>query len=590
MKRGTIKRIGAVSIAAAVGVTSFVGYGRLTNETQAADTKTVVFAEGKGTGKDFQASSWTFNGQAKNSGNTYSLVGNENVAKILDNPYSADRESVIRLIDGVVTKKETDGKTLGYEDSSSFSDYRSGEAFLKEGIKLDSNSEFSMKFTFSMPDACVNIGQTTEEKFAREVGGDGIAFVMTTNSSHDTKAGSGIGYEGLSNSMAVELDSFFNGAYCDMAASDSNNYANWGFDNQLYFHKDWSYTGSDVYNNPNNPYEGTDGRQYVQYRNYKFSERFDHIGITMDGKVTDHKAISYINGIDPTETVEENGQKKYKNLAYFEACAGGNLDENNDMINAYANPTATNKEDTTSTCATRFTDKNVNDRLFTVWVDYDGTKIYVRYANGNFASAVRPENPQITEAINLSDKFGNQTVYMGFTSAVGSSKANHTIHSFDFINAYAPITGNAKYKTEYYLEQPDGSFILKDTVTSEEVIAGTEVGSADREYDGYIHVTVDESKERDTVKADGSTVLKVYYKIKSSGDNITPTPPSGGDNTTPTTPVNGDNTTPTPPSDGDNSNSDVVAGDRHGALWIVIPVAVAGAAGICIFGKRKVKI
>lgn len=116
--------------------------------------------------------------------------------------------------------------------------------------------------------------------------------------------------------------------------------------------------------------------------------------------------------------------------------------------------------------------------------------------------------------------------------------------------------------------QPDGSFILKDTVTSEEVIAGTEVSFADREYDGYIHVTVDESKERDTVKADGSTVLKVYYKIKSSGDN----------------------TTPTPPSDGDNSNSDVVAGDRHGALWIAIPVAVAGAAGICIFGKRKVRI
>ncbi len=116
--------------------------------------------------------------------------------------------------------------------------------------------------------------------------------------------------------------------------------------------------------------------------------------------------------------------------------------------------------------------------------------------------------------------------------------------------------------------QPDGSLLLKDTVTSEEVIAGTEVGSADREYDGYIHVTVDESKEKDTVKADGSTVLKVYYKIKSSGDN----------------------TTPTPPSDGDNSNSDVVAGDRHGALWIVIPVAAAGAAGICIFGKRKVRI
>ena len=191
-----------------------------------------------------------------------------------------------------------------------------------------------------------------------------------------------------------------------------------------------------------------------------------------------------------------------------------------------------------------------------------------------------------------------------FTEVAGSSIGSITVladgtATLRLYYDYKPA--KAKYKTEYYLEQPDGSLLLKDTVTSEEVIAGTEVGSADREYDGYIHVTVDESKERDTVKADGSTVLKVYYKIKFSGDNTTPTTPANGDNTTPTTPANGDNTTPTtpangdnttstPPSDGDNSNSDVVAGDRHGALWIVIPVAVAGAAGICIFGKRKVRI
>lgn len=355
--------------------------------------------------------------------------------------------------------------------------------------------------------------------------------------------------------------------------------------------------------------------------------------------------------------------------AYKRVC----LDENQSMINAYNNPTSTNKEDTTSTCATRFADKNVNDRLFTVWVDYDGTNIYVRYANGDFASAVRPDDAQITKAIDLSDKFGDQTVYMGFTSAVGSSKANHTIHSFEFTNEYAPITGNAeykveyylqdkndptnyilqttdtikkeaapetvvtindngykkeypgyefttiavssiseitvladgtavlklyynynpvkaKYKTEYWLEQPDGSFLLDDTVLSDEVVAGTEVKAADRNYTGYEHVTISESNEKDTVEADGSTVLKVYYKIKSSNDNTTPTTPSDGDNTTPTTPANGDNTTPSNPSDGDNSNSDVVAGDRHGALWIVISVVAIGAAGICIFGKRKVRI
>lgn len=703
MKRGTIKRLGAVSVAAAVGVTSFVGYGRFTKETQAADTKTVVFAEGKGTGKDFQASSWTFNGQAKSNtdGTIYSLkdTNTEYLAKILANPHSTSTvgEPVIRLIDGVVPEG-----TDGLEDASSFVDYRSGEAFLNEGIKLDKDSNFSMKFTFSMPDACVNTTQTGGKEYAREVGGDGIAFVMTTESSHDTKAGSGIGYEGLDNSMAIELDSFFNGAYCYMAKSgNSNDYPNWGFDNQLYFHQNWDYNGSPDYDNPDDPYEGGDNK-YVQYRNYKFSERFDHIGITLDGKVTKHEAISYINGIDPTELQEltdtTDGHKyyKFKNLAYFDACAGGNLTNDTELEKAYQNTKiATNKESDSSTCDTRFADKNVNDRLFTVWVDYDGTNIYVRYANGDFASAVRPDKAQITQAINLSDKFGDQTVYMGFTSAVGSSKANHTIHSFEFTNEYAPITGNAsykveyylqdkndptnyilqtadtitkdaapetvvtindngykkeypgyefttiagssiseitvladgtavlklyynynpvkaKYKTEYWLEQPDGSFLLDDTVLSDEVVAGTEVKAADRNYTGYEHVTISESNEKDTVEADGSTVLKVYYKIKSSndnttpttpsdgdnttpttpanGDNATPTTPANGDNTTPTTPANGDNTTPSNPSDGDNSNSDVVAGDRHGALWIVIPVVAIGAAGICIFGKRKVRI
>lgn len=146
-----------------------------------------------------------------------------------------------------------------------------------------------------------------------------------------------------------------------------------------------------------------------------------------------------------------------------------------------------------------------------------------------------------------------------------------------------------------------GKFLLDDTVLSDEVVAGTEVKAADRNYTGYEHVIISESNETDTVEADGSTVLKVYYKVKSSndnttpttpadGDNTTPTTPSNGDNTTPTTPANGDNTTPSNPSDGGNSNSDVVAGDRHGALWIVIPVVAIGAAGICIFGKRKVRI
>ncbi|MDE5781564.1 MAG: LPXTG cell wall anchor domain-containing protein, partial [Lachnospiraceae bacterium] len=68
------------------------------------------------------------------------------------------------------------------------------------------------------------------------------------------------------------------------------------------------------------------------------------------------------------------------------------------------------------------------------------------------------------------------------------------------------------YKTEYYLEQPDGSFKKEDEITSGETYAGKTVNAEEKTYDGYTHVIVDESLETDFVKPDGSTTLKVYYK------------------------------------------------------------------------------
>lgn len=193
------KRIEALTLATALVVTSFTGYGRLTDKVYAEEPDTVIFAQGAGTGKDFSSSLWKFAGQAQDGAGSLYTISGENLPGIVKNNYSKNAENpenVIRLIKGVKV-----GDAEGNEATDSYKDYRSGEAFLSDGIKLNSSAEFSMKFTFSMPDACVNTGQTGGEEYAREVGGDGIAFLMTTNPTHDTRAGSGMGYAGIDNRM-----------------------------------------------------------------------------------------------------------------------------------------------------------------------------------------------------------------------------------------------------------------------------------------------------------------------------------------------------------------------------------------------------
>ncbi|MBQ3543748.1 MAG: hypothetical protein IJA34_01985 [Lachnospiraceae bacterium] len=515
-----------------------LGFGTGKETVHAGETEKVIFAEGYGTGNEFNNNSWKFAGQALNGSSTYDISNNTNGPKIVNNNHSSEQEPIIRLINGVKV-----GDTEGNESGSSYQDYRSGEAFLKNGIQFSSDSAFSMKFTFSMPDAVVNTDKTGGPEYAREVGGDGIAFVMTTNSTHNTQAGSGIGYQGIDNSVAIEVDSFFNGAYCDMNAVTGTAYKNWEFDNQLYFHKKWQLNGSKEYSDANNPY-GNDSYEddidYVPYRNYKFAERFDHIGITLNGEVKKHEAIAYINGLDPTErTAYSSGEGtyyKFENLAYFDGSTMGkdNIKNESAFSSIYnASPKKSSiQEDSTNTCSTRFADKNVNNRLFTVWVDYDGSTMYVRYANGNFKTAVRPSTATITKAIDMSN-FDGKTVYMGFTSAVGSSKANHTIHSFAFTNEYMADGITTSYKSKYYIESPDATsnyieengkkYVCKEELVNSGIELGSSVTIADKSTDdAYQNYTlVDYSSNPSypktaTVAPDGSTVLYQFYDLNSA--------------------------------------------------------------------------
>lgn len=336
--------------------------------------------------------------------------------------------------------------------------------------------------------------------------------------------------------LMVEMDSQYNGAYCNMNKTgdvypyDENrpySYESWDYDNQLYFHKDQTYTGKNDYEKNFNPYEGTDGREYTAYRNYKYAERFDHIGITLNSDHARHDAIYYLNGLDPTKTVEKTKDGKnytaYENLAYFDACAGGVLDDTDKLEAAYQDTSKKSSEvSDSSTCATRFADAGVNDRLFTVWIDYDGEKMYVRYANGDFANAKRPAKPQIEKEIDLHSRFDNKKALIGFSSSINASKANTTLHAFQFTNDYKPIDEEASYRINYWKFNPDTENYEK--AESSEVMTGAvgdtvTVAEADPSYatkysNDYYHISTITPQDSSVTleNADTHYQMNLYYE------------------------------------------------------------------------------
>lgn len=529
--------LGLVLPLANVPVTSSLNQ---TKKAAAAEPAVMTFAEGEGTGEEFKEESWMLASQRRQCKDaTMTGPPSNDTFGIRKNPYSKKEtpENVIRLFD--LVKPYTAPESKAEEDpDNSLTDYRSTRAMLNQLVPLNSKSQFSTKFTFSLPDACVNTEQAGGEEFAREVGGDGLAFLLyQTDYLSDMDYGGNTYTFGMQNnekSLMVEMDSQYNGSYCDMKHTglgyDANRmyyYASWDYDNQLYFHKNQTYTGTNNYENKNNPFEGTDGREYTVYRNYKYAERFDHIGITLNSDHARHDAIYYLNGLDPTKTVEKTKDGKtytaYENLAYFDACAGGVLDDTDKLEAAYQDTTKKSIEvSDSSTCATRFADAGVNDRLFTVWIDYDGEKMYVRYANGDFANAKRPSKPQIEKEIDLHSRFDNKKALIGFSSSINASKANTTLHAFQFTNEYKPIDEEASYQINYWKFNPDtecyerteSSEVMTGAVGATVTAADADASYATKYSNDYYHIsTITPQDSRVTLEnADTHYQMNLYYE------------------------------------------------------------------------------
>lgn len=385
-------------------------------------------------GSDPLDPTWLFN-YAAQDGNGNPIAFNESYKPgIYTNDHSAEGESIIRLIQGVKVKE---GAVSGKEADDSYNDYRSGSAMLNKTISLQESNIFSTKFTISMPDAVVNDAQTSG--FSREYGGDGIAFVITTGDSIVGQSGGGMGYAGVNNSVIIELDSYFNGSYA-MLTADANGYVNWGFDNHVYskgegqgpyftmgmrLFVDDPATGNVILpDDKRTLIEGTLDSTTV-YDTWCYEQlpcvserRFDHIGVMLNGDQKKHKALYYINEVDPTHIAKEYKYDKIDDP------------DTTDLTHDWG----------------RFADAGVDDRLFTFWVDYDGTTMKVYYTLGKYDEAVKPETPVISYDVDLTSVLGtNNDVRVGFTSTVSSSKANHTVHGFSFANYM-----ESDYTVEHY--------------------------------------------------------------------------------------------------------------------------------------------
>lgn len=172
MMRRKTRRWTALLLTTVLGLTNITGYGSFigkemaVSEAAGTDIVSYVFEEGYGTANPFNEANWTFGGQYFNNSVETPLDANHKSAIVDDTEY-LNQGKVIRLIRGVKASQANPY----LEDSSSYNTYRTGRASLNAGdITLNQDADFSVKFTFSMPEAVVNTTQTGGAQYAREVG------------------------------------------------------------------------------------------------------------------------------------------------------------------------------------------------------------------------------------------------------------------------------------------------------------------------------------------------------------------------------------------------------------------------------------
>ena len=148
--------------------------------------------------------------------------------------------------------------------------------------------------------------------------------------------------------------------------------------------------------------------------------------------------------------------------------------------------------------------------------------MYVRYANGDFANAKRPAKPQIEKEIDLHSRFDNKTVAVGFASSLNFSKANTTLHAFQFTNKYKPIDEEASYRINYwklnpdteYYEMEESSEVMTGAVGATVTAADADASYATKYSNDYYHISTITPQDSSVTleNADTHYQMNLYYE------------------------------------------------------------------------------
>lgn len=111
----------------------------------------------------------------------------------------------------------------------------------------------------------------------------------------------------------------------------------------------------------------------------------------------------------------------------------GNLgDPSSNFLGIYTNG---NVQTTSSTPTVNVSPDFDDGKLWTAWVDYDGTALSVR-AN---ETGVRPNDALLTSNLDLTSILGQGTAYVGFGAATGAAWENVYIKDWQYNDNYSPI-------------------------------------------------------------------------------------------------------------------------------------------------------
>ena len=86
-----------------------------------------------------------------------------------------------------------------------------------------------------------------------------------------------------------------------------------------------------------------------------------------------------------------------------------------------------------------------NGNIWYAWIDYDGKTLEARINH----CLARPEKPQLSKQINLSEILGKESGYFGFTASTGGYWENHDIIEWELKEYFEPIIKEVEIVTYY---------------------------------------------------------------------------------------------------------------------------------------------